>query len=84
MATPIQDTDPAAARVQLELLRAATVAQRFARVRSLTQSTIELARRAIKRVRPEADDIETMLLFVQYHYGSELADRVRRLVSERR
>ena len=84
MATPLRDTDPSAERVQLELLRAATVAQRFARVRSLTQTTIELARRAIKRARPEADEIETMLLFVQYHYGSELADHVRRRVSERR
>jgi hypothetical protein len=83
MARSSRDTHPAAEHAQLELLRTATVAQRFARARSLTRSTIELARRAIKRVRPDADETETMLLFAEFHYGSEISDRVRRFLADR-
>jgi len=65
------------ARKQIELLQLATTAQRFARVRSLSQSAVQLARRAIRRSMPDASEQEVMLAFVSIHYGAELADRLR-------
>ena len=69
----LSDTDPRVERVQIELLRKATVAQRFGLARSLSQSVIELARRAIRR-RGAHEDVR--LVFIEQHYGAELAERV--------
>ena len=65
------------ARKQIELLRQASTAQRFARVRSMSQSAVQLARRAIRRTMPEASEQEVLLAFVALHYGAELAERLR-------
>jgi hypothetical protein len=73
----IGDTSPEAEAVQLELLRNSTVARRYALLASLTDTTRKLARRAIARANPELDEQEVALLFVEYHYGRELAEKVR-------
>jgi hypothetical protein len=65
------------ARKQIELLRQASTAQRFARVRSMSQSAVQLARRAIRRTMPDATEQEVQLTFVELHYGAELAQRLR-------
>jgi hypothetical protein len=65
------------ARKQIELLRQASTAQRFARVRSMSQSAVQLARRAIRRTMPDATEQEVQLAFVELHYGAELAQRLR-------
>lgn len=78
-----RDTDPKVEQVQVALLRQASVARRFALVRSLSQSTVQLARRAIRRARPGADEQEVSLLFVEVHYGKQLADRVRAHLAKR-
>jgi CHAD domain-containing protein len=72
-----RDTSDEAHVVQIALLRKATIAQRFARVRSLTSSTIELSRRAIRRRLGDVDEREVLLVFVQLHYGRELAEALR-------
>ncbi len=71
------DTDPQAERVQLELLRAATVARRVALAFSLSETVIGLARRAIRRQSPDLTDENVSLRFVEIHYGYELAERLR-------
>ncbi len=78
MTTMARDTDPRAEAAQLELLRQASVPRRFGLVRSLTDTTVRLARRAIRRARPEAGEAEVMLTFVALSYGPELAERLRR------
>lgn len=77
MKTQSSDTHPDAERVQIELLRNATVAQRFGLVRSLTRTTRQLAWRAVQRVHPDANDDEVALLFAAHCYGPELAERLR-------
>lgn len=74
---PSTHTHPAAERVQIQLLRRATVAQRVRRARSLSQSVIALSRRAIRRQRPDADEREVLLAFVELHYGKTLCSRLR-------
>ncbi len=71
------DTSPAAARVQIELLRRASVAQRAALARSLSRTTLQLARRAVERANPDADAQEVAVRFVAICYGRELAESLR-------
>ncbi|HKP53862.1 MAG TPA: hypothetical protein VJ183_14570 [Chloroflexia bacterium] len=84
MKTQSSDTHPDAERVQIELLRKATVAQRFGLVRSLTKTTRQLAWRAIQRAYPDASDEEVALLFAAHAYGQELAERLRHDLARRR
>jgi hypothetical protein len=84
MKTQSPDTHPDAERVQIELLRRATIAQRFHLVRSLTATTRRLAWQAIREANPGASDQEVDLLFVRVHYGPDLADRLRAFLAQRR
>ena len=83
MKTQSVDTSFEAERVQIDLLRQATASRRFSLVRSLSQTTIQLARRAIRRAHPDHGEHEALLLFAAVHYGQELADGLRlRLTGE--
>ncbi len=76
MKTQSPDTRPEAERVQIDLLRRASPARRFALARSLSRTTIQLSRRAIRRAHPEADEAHLQLLYVVFHYNQALADRL--------
>ena len=69
----LSDTSAEAERVQVELLRAAGFAGRFARMQSLTATTINLSRRAIARAKPGLDPAELDVKCVELFYGKELA-----------
>jgi hypothetical protein len=75
------DTSPEAEEVQIKLLRQATPARRFELVRSLSATTRQLAWEGIQKANPTANDREIDLLFVEYHYGRELAQAVRNYLS---
>ncbi len=77
------DTSPEAEEFQIQLLRQATIPQRFQLVRSLTATTRMLAWEGIKKANPTASDAEIDLLFVEYHYGKELADQVKNYLAQR-
>ncbi|MFN3762929.1 MAG: hypothetical protein ACK4WK_06990 [Anaerolineae bacterium] len=77
------DTTPQAARAQIELLRRATPAQRFYLTCSLSQTAMELARRALRRRMPGASETEVNLAFVALWYGKDLAEEVRRYLAQR-
>jgi hypothetical protein len=76
------DTHPGAEEIQISLLRQATVAKRLAVMRSLSQTTIQLSRRAIRRANPTYSQLEVKLAFVAYHYGEELAERLRQYLEQ--
>lgn len=79
----LSDTDPAAERVQIELLRRATVAQRVQLALALSATTARLAWRAIERANPEASQAEIALIFAAVHYGETVAAGLRsRLMPE--
>ncbi|HEY7127969.1 MAG TPA: hypothetical protein VH540_28835 [Ktedonobacterales bacterium] len=83
MKTQSPDTSPEAERVQIELLRKATLAQRFALVSSLSYTTRQLALRAVQRAHPEASEEEARLLLIALCYGDELANRLRNSLDRR-
>jgi hypothetical protein len=77
MRTQSRDTDPPVEKVQIALLRAASIAQRVAIAFSLSKTVIRLARDAIRRQNPQSTDREIMLSFVAINYGAELAENLR-------
>lgn len=83
MITQSVDTHPKAEEIQVSLLRQATVAKRLAVMRSLSRTTIQLSRRAIRRANPSYSQLEVKLVFVACHYGEELARRLRQYLEEK-
>jgi len=71
------DTAPQAEQVQIRLIRESSVSKRVSKVRSLSQTTIFLSRRAIQRTNPFLSEREVDLAFVASHYGENLAERLR-------
>lgn len=70
------DTTVDAEHVQVALLQAASVPRRLHLALSLT-TVIGAARRALGRTHPDLSARELDLLFVNVHYGSDLADALR-------
>lgn len=83
MITQSPDTHPEAERVQISLIQNLTPAQKISRVRSLSQSTILLSRRAIMRANPDLDKRELNLKIITYHYGEKLANSLREFMDNR-
>jgi hypothetical protein len=73
----LSDTHPDAERVQIELTREMTGAQRVAQLRSQTAFVVGLSRQAIARANPQLTEQEVNLLWVEYTYGKDLAKRLR-------
>jgi hypothetical protein len=73
----ISDTSPDAQRVQIELIRKASMAQRWTRMASLTAFTVNLSKRAIAEVNPTLTPAELDAKFVELSYGKQLADKLR-------
>lgn len=81
--TPSFDTHPKAEKFQISLIRQASIAKRMSRMRSLSQTVIQLSRRAIRRAKPELSEQELNLILVSHHYGPDLADRVSKYLKRR-
>ena len=77
------DTNPEAERFQISLIRRASIADRVARTRSLSQTVIQLSRQAILKAKPGLSEEELNLLFLEYHYGAEQAARLRKYLNQR-
>jgi hypothetical protein len=80
----LSDTDPEAARVQLELLRSASPSRRLSLALSLSRTTLSLAHDGLARGLPDASAEEVGLRFVALNYGRELAEEVRSYLRARR
>ena len=78
------DTDPAAERVQIDLLRRASVARRAMLARSLSCTVLQLTRRAVEERYPTASPDEQSVRLVEICYGKELAEGLRRDLEARR
>jgi hypothetical protein len=78
------DTTADADRVQTALMRAAPVGRRLRLAFGLSATAMTLARRAIARAHPAASNDERDLLFVELHYGPDLARALRVDLAQRR
>ena len=82
--TPVSDTSPAAERVQVELLRRATVEQHYAATRALSEMAMWHAWQTIERNNPDADRAELLRRYVARYYGDDLAGRLAAWLQARR
>jgi len=78
------DTDPQMEKVLIELIRKSSTAERISRVRSLSQTTMYLSRRAIQRANPDMSEWDVKLAFVEHHYGKTLAEQLRSYMERER
>lgn len=78
MLTKTNDTHPSADTVQIALLRKAGQARRSRLMLSITQSTLNLSRRAIRQRYSHLSSLEQNLKFVELVYGVDLAGRLRK------
>jgi hypothetical protein len=73
----LSDTDADSERVQIDLLRAAGPARRVGLAMGLTRTVIGLSRRALRAAQPELAEPEIEALWVELHYGREIAEGLR-------
>jgi len=80
--TQSTDTNPEVERVLISLLRKLNSTQKFEQVQSFSSSILKLSKRAISRANPDISEQEKNILFVKYHYGAELANKLRLFLNE--
>jgi hypothetical protein len=73
----LSDTHPDAEKVQIELLRRVSAAERLGKALSLTAWVVNLSRRRIAELNPGLDPQELNVKCVDLYYGKELAERLR-------
>ncbi len=79
----LSDTHPDAERVQIELLRRKTPAERLAMARRLSDLVVRMSRQAIARQHPDWTPQQVNLAWMEISYGRELADQVRNYLDAR-
>ena len=82
MKTQSIDTHPEAERVLVSLTRKESLSKKLSQVLSFSQTTIQLSKRAISRANKHLDVDKKKLLFINYHYGKDLADRVKKYIDK--
>ena len=84
MKTQSIDTHPEAEKVQIELLRKMSFSDKFYLVMKLSETAMKLSKRAIARANKDLNEEQVNLLFIEYHYGKDLADRVKKFLEKRK
>lgn len=82
MKTQSIDTYPETERVLISLIRKQSLSKKLSQVLALSQTTIQLSKRAITRANKDLDGDQIKLLFINYHYGKDLADRVKKYIDK--
>ena len=82
MKTQSIDTNPETERVLISLIRKESFSKKLSQILSLSQTTIQLTKRAIARANKNLDIDQIKLLFIDYHYGKDLAERVRKYIDK--
>lgn len=83
MNTQSIDTHTESERVLISLLREKSTSNKFSQICSLSQSTIQLSKRAISRANKGINDQQVNLLFIDLHYGRDLANKVKTHINQK-
>ena len=79
----MNDTHPDIERVQVRLLRKAGPDRRGQLASQLSNQARWRSMQAIARAHPALSELDRKLLFVEVHYGKQLASRVREYLLKR-
>ena len=77
MQSGLRDTKPAIEEILISLIRSKSIPERLSKFESLTSLVLNLSKRAISRKNPNLTKQELDLLFVKYHYGEELYEKLK-------
>ncbi len=83
MKTKSTDTHINAESVLISLLREQNTAKKFSIIRSLSQSTIQLSKRAIARANKGINEEQVNLIFIDLHYGKDLAQKYQKYLDQK-
>ena len=83
MRTLPADTRPEAEKVLICLLRKSNTSKKFEQIRSLSQTAMQLSRRAIARANPHLREKQINLRFISLHYGKDLKQRVEKYIDKK-
>ena len=84
MKTQSTDTNPKTERTLISLIRNQTPSKKLSHVLSLSQTTMQLSKRAIARANKQLDIDQINFLFIKYHYGKDLAEQVKKYIDKGR
>ena len=82
MRTQSIDTHSDAEKILIPLLKKESISKKLSQIRSLSQMTIQLSRRAISRANENLNEEQVNLLFINYHYGNDLEKRVKKYIEK--
>jgi hypothetical protein len=82
MKTQSIDTHAEAERALVILTRKESLSKKFSHILSFSQTIIQLSKRAISRANRKLDADQKKLLFIKFHYGKGLADRVEKYIGK--
>lgn len=83
MRTQSMDTSPEAERVQITILRKASVSQRFRRTASLNHLTMVAAQRYLQQKYRGITEQEAAFLSVEHTFGKVITQELREIAEER-
>jgi len=72
------DTNAETEKILISLLQKESRTEKFSQIRSLSEITIKLSKRAIKRANKNLNEKQINLLFIEYNYGKDLAEKVQK------
>ncbi len=82
MRTQSRDTNIKTERFLISLLQKEKPEKKFSRIRSLSETAINLSKRAIKRANKNLNEEQINLLFIEYNYGKDLAAKVQKYLNK--
>jgi hypothetical protein len=83
MKTQSIDTKPETERILISLIKKKSFSKKFFQILSFSQTIIQLSKRAIAKANKDLDVDQVKLLFIEYHYGKDLADRVKSYIANK-
>lgn len=83
MTTQSRDTKPKAEEFLITLLRKTSLTRKMEQVFSFSSSILRLSKRGISQANPDLSEQEKDILFVRYHYGNDLADKLQTFLKKR-
>jgi len=82
MRTQSRDTNIKTEKKLVSLLKKESRAEKFSQVRSMSKIAINLSKRAIKRTNKDLNERQINLLFIEYNYGKDLVEKVKRYLEK--
>ena len=82
MKTQSIDTNEQSEKVLISILKKESASKKLSQVFSLSRMAIQLSKRAIRRANPSLNSNEINLLFIELHYGKDLANKVKQYLDK--